>query len=67
MIPLQKTAPMSTSGAERNFSRLKRIKTFLRSTMTQDRLTALTMLSFGKEFISTMENFNEKVIDKFAA
>ncbi|CAH1993782.1 unnamed protein product [Acanthoscelides obtectus] len=58
---------MSTSGAERNFSRLKRIKTFLRSTMTQDRLTALTMLSFGKEFISTMENFNEKVIDKFAA
>ncbi|CAH1991106.1 unnamed protein product [Acanthoscelides obtectus] len=58
---------MPTSGAERNFSTLKRIKTFLRNTMTQDRLTALSMLSIEKEFISTMENFNGKVIDKFAA
>ncbi|CAH1996836.1 unnamed protein product [Acanthoscelides obtectus] len=58
---------MSTSEAERNFSTLKRIKTFLRNTMTQDRLTALSMLSIEKEFISTMENFNGKAIDKFAA
>ncbi|CAH2004091.1 unnamed protein product [Acanthoscelides obtectus] len=53
------------SEAERNFSTLKRIKTFLRN--TQDRLTALSMLTIEKEFISTMENFNGKVIDKFAA
>ncbi|CAH2005532.1 unnamed protein product [Acanthoscelides obtectus] len=39
------TTPMSTSEAERDFSTLKRIKTFLRNTMTQDRLTALSMLS----------------------
>ncbi|CAH2001001.1 unnamed protein product [Acanthoscelides obtectus] len=58
---------MSTSEAERNFSTLKRIKTFLRNTMTQDRLTALSMLFIEKVFISTMENFNGKVIDKFAA
>ncbi|CAH1986794.1 unnamed protein product [Acanthoscelides obtectus] len=51
---------MSTSEAERNFSTLKRIKTFLRNSMTQDRLTALSMLSIEKEFISTMENFNGK-------
>ncbi|CAH1998018.1 unnamed protein product [Acanthoscelides obtectus] len=43
------------------------MSTFLRNTMTQDRLTALSMLSIEKEFISTMENFNRKVIDKFAA
>ncbi|CAH2006565.1 unnamed protein product [Acanthoscelides obtectus] len=61
------TTSMSTSEAERNFSTLKRIKTFLRNTMTQDRLTALSMLSIEQEFISTMENFNGKVIDKFAA
>ncbi|CAH1955081.1 unnamed protein product [Acanthoscelides obtectus] len=61
------TTPMSTSEAERNFSTLKRIKTFLHNTMTQDRLTALSMLSIEKEFISTMEYFNGKVIDKFAA
>ncbi|CAH1985998.1 unnamed protein product [Acanthoscelides obtectus] len=58
---------MSTSEAERKFSTLKRIKTFLRNSMTQDRLTTLSMLSIEKEFISTMENFNGKVIDKFAA
>ncbi|CAH1998189.1 unnamed protein product [Acanthoscelides obtectus] len=61
------TTPMSTSEAERIFSTLKRIKTFLRNTMTRNRLTALSMLSIEKEFISTMENFNGKVIDKFPA
>ncbi|CAH1984797.1 unnamed protein product [Acanthoscelides obtectus] len=43
------------------------MSTFLRNTMTQDRLTALSMLSIEKEFISTLENFNGKVIDKFPA
>ncbi|CAH2015232.1 unnamed protein product [Acanthoscelides obtectus] len=31
--------------------------------MTQDRLTALSMLSIEKEFISTMDNFNEKAVN----
>ncbi|CAH2008113.1 unnamed protein product [Acanthoscelides obtectus] len=61
------TPPMSTSEAERNISTLKRIKTFLRNTITQDRRTALSMLSIEKGFISTMENFNGKVIDKYSA
>ncbi|CAH2006188.1 unnamed protein product [Acanthoscelides obtectus] len=43
------------------------MSTFLRNTMTQDRFTALSMLSIEQEFISTMENFNGKVIDQFAA
>ncbi|CAH1994203.1 unnamed protein product [Acanthoscelides obtectus] len=43
------------------------MSTILRNTLTQDRLTALSMLSIEKEFISTMENFNGKVIDKFTA
>lgn len=37
------TTPMTTAESERCFSTLKRTKTFLRNTMTQDRLNALTM------------------------
>nr|CAI5854680.1 unnamed protein product [Callosobruchus analis] len=59
------TIPMTTSEAERQFSRLKRIKTFLRNTMKEERLNALTMLSCEKGFINEFPNFNEKVIELF--
>ena len=61
------TIPMTTAEAERCFSTLKRIKTFLRSTMIEERLTALAMLSIEKSMISNMHNFNESVIDLFAS
>ena len=57
---------MTTSEAERCFSTLNRIKTFLRNSMTEDRLTSLSMLSIEKKFISEIDNFNDKVITKFA-
>lgn len=41
------TTPMTTAEAERCFSTLKRIKTFLRNTMTQERLNALAMPVHG--------------------
>ncbi|XP_072400557.1 zinc finger MYM-type protein 1-like [Diabrotica undecimpunctata] len=56
------TMPMTTAEAERCFSTLKRIKTFLRSTMGQDRLTALAM---KKKMIQEIPNFNELVIEEF--
>lgn len=59
------TMPMTTAEAERCFSTLKRIKTFLRSTMSQNRLTALAMLSIEKEMIQDIENFNQLVIEEF--
>ncbi|XP_051803138.1 uncharacterized protein LOC127533632 [Acanthochromis polyacanthus] len=43
------TTPMTTAEAERCFSTLKRVKTFLRNSMTQKRLNALAMLSMEKE------------------
>lgn len=61
------TMPMTTVEAERDFSTLKRIKTFLRSTMSQERLNALACLSIEQQFIRSIPNFNERVIDKFAA
>ncbi|CAI6365611.1 unnamed protein product [Macrosiphum euphorbiae] len=57
---------MTSAEAERSFSTLKRIKTFLRSTMSEDRLSALSMLSIEKCMIKNIPNFNEKVIDMFA-
>ena len=61
------TIRMTTSEAERCFSTLKRIKTFLRSTMNEDRLNALAMLSIEKDLVRDSVDFNEAVIDKFAS
>ncbi|XP_051816322.1 uncharacterized protein LOC127537619 [Acanthochromis polyacanthus] len=58
------TTPMTTAEAERCFSTLKRVKPFLRNTMTQERLNALTMLSMEKRLVCEMTDFNPKVIDK---
>ena len=60
------TIPMTSCEAERCFSTLKRVKTFLRNTTTDDRLNALGMLSMEKKLISEMPDYNELVIDKFA-
>ena len=60
------TTPMTTAESERCFSTLKRIKTFLRNTMTQDRLNALAMLSMEKKLVRNMSDFNKRVIEKFA-
>lgn len=42
------TIPMTTAEAKQCFSCLKRVKTFLRSTMDEDRLSALAMMSIEK-------------------
>jgi hypothetical protein len=67
LLKIVVTIPMSTSEAERCFSTLKRIKTFLRNTMTQDRLSALAMLSIEKRLVRKMQDFNQRVIEKFAS
>ena len=60
------TTPMSSCEAERCFSSLKRVKKFLRNTMSEDRLNALAMLSKEKRLIRESINFNNSVVDKFA-
>lgn len=61
------TIPMTSVESERCFSTLKRIKTFLRNTMSQDRLNALCVLSIEKKIIQTIPDFNKKVIEHFAS
>lgn len=60
------TSPMTTAEAERCFSSLKRIKTYSRSTMLEDRVSALAMISIEKTLIDTIPNFHSKVTDRFA-
>ena len=43
------TMPVSSAYAERSFSSLKRLKTYLRSTMGADRLTALGLMHIHQE------------------
>lgn len=54
--------PVTTATVERSFSTLKRIKTYLRSTMGEERLTGLALLNINKEFETTPE----EVVDNFA-
>ncbi|KAL8461686.1 hypothetical protein ACS0TY_032973 [Phlomoides rotata] len=59
------TIPVTVASAERSFSKLKLIKTFLRSTMSQDRLNGLAMLSIQKELTGQIDYSD--VINVFAA
>lgn len=58
------TIPITVASAERSFSRLKLIKTYLRSSMSQERLSSLAMLSIEANTTSKI-NF-EELIDDFA-
>nr|CAH7765798.1 unnamed protein product [Callosobruchus chinensis] len=56
---------MTTAEAERTFSTLKRIKTFLRNTMLNDRLNALVMMSINRNVVHQINNFDDEVMEKF--
>jgi hypothetical protein len=60
------STPMTTAKGERCSSAFRRVKTILRSTMSQEHLSALAILSAEKVMIENMTNFNEKVIEKSA-
>lgn len=58
------TIPVTVASAERSFSKLKLIKTYLRNSMTQDRLSSLALLSIENELISKVD-FKE-IIEEFS-
>lgn len=58
------TIPVTVASAERSFSRLKLIKTYLRSSMSQERLPSLAMLSIESDTTAKID-FDE-IIDDFA-
>lgn len=62
LLRIYGTVPVSNASAERSFSVLKRLKTYLRSTMSQERLTGLALLAIHSDrLVST-----DKVIARYA-
>jgi len=59
------TISVSVISAERSFSKLKLIKSYLRSTIFQQRLNRLTLLSIEKDSLNEI-NYNN-LIDNFAS
>jgi len=49
LITIIVTVPVSSCTAERSFSALRRLKTFLRLTMTQTRLNGVALLNVHKQ------------------
>lgn len=63
LIKIACTIPVSTAEAERSFSSLKLIKTHLRTTMTDSRLSSISVISVHKERAKNIDL--ERVIDLF--
>lgn len=59
------TVPVTTAKAERSFSKLTLIKNYMRSTMAQERLSSLSLLSIENQRVRQID-FN-KIIDEFAS
>jgi len=58
------TLPITTATAERSFSTLKRLQTYLRSSMRDERLTLLALFHVHDAQTTTVEPV--EVVDKFA-
>jgi len=59
------TLPATVAYAERSFSKLKLIKSYLRSTMSQERLSGLATLSIEKDMVEKLDYTN--LISTFAS
>jgi hypothetical protein len=57
------TVPVTVASAKRSFSKLKLLKSYMRSTMTQERLSSLATIALESDIL---ENINyEKMIEDF--
>jgi hypothetical protein len=59
------TIPVTIALAERSFSKLKLIKIYLRTTMSQERLSDLAMISIENEYLDKL-NYDD-LIEEFAS
>lgn len=63
LLKILAVLPVSVATAERSFSSLRRLKTYLRNTTSENRLNGLALLSIHRDIYIS----DEKVIDKFAS
>nr|CAI5866245.1 unnamed protein product [Callosobruchus analis] len=69
LLSLVLSIPVTSASVERSFSALKRMKTYNRSKMTQDRLSGLSLTAIEKHLVSELketDNFYDNVINYFA-
>ena len=60
-------ATLSSCEAKRSFSTMKRLKTYLRSTMLEERLNSLAVLNIHRDVCNkVVEEDMDKLINKFA-
>ena len=57
------TIPVMVASAERSFSKLKLLKSYLRSTMTQERLNDLAMIALEGDLLEKIDY--ERIIEEF--
>jgi hypothetical protein len=62
LLKILATLPVSTCTSERSFSTLRRLKTYLRNTMCEERLNGLALLHVHRDLIVTPD----EVLDKLA-
>ena len=58
--------PVTSASCERSFSALKRIKSYLRSTMSDARCSSLSLLFIEKDLLEDLRQNPMRVVDKFA-
>jgi len=58
--------PVNSASAERSFSTVRKIKTYLRTSMTTIRLHNLALISIEREFTSELLEDPTKIISEFA-
>ncbi len=56
------TMPVTSATAERSFSVLRRLKTYVRSTMKNDRLASLALMHIHREFHVDLDKVMEKFV-----
>lgn len=62
LLQIIATLPVTTASSERSFSTLKRLKTYLRNTIGENRLNSLALLNIHREIILT----TDEVLNDFA-
>lgn len=60
------TLSVTPCSCERSFSKLKLVKTRLRSSLTQENLESLMIIAIEKDIALELKNNKEKIIDRFA-
>ena len=68
VVDILNVIPSTSASSERSFSGLLRLKTYLRSTMGQERLSNLALICIERYYSNmVLREDMEKVIDKFAS